>query len=169
MIIMDIERLRQILSETTILLRKGDAVVSDNPKLIEAIKSGDPDALDNAGGGVADIYCMPHVNDARTELVRVDCHFIFVGVDKIKSDQYKNEIIGILKTYPQPERLAAGISYIEIGGVLGSQDMAMSLMALGEVLGLWKVISPAFFNMTGPDADRVAGCGFVMTTGFKPA
>ena len=73
----------------------------------------------------------------------------------------------ILRGYPEPERLAGGPSYIEIGGVLGDQQEAFLLFALGKVLGLWSVITPATLGFEGPEADQLAGAGMVNMSGFK--
>ena len=80
-----------------------------------------------------------------------------------------DELIAILKTYPQPERLAGGPSYIEVGGEIGDQGAAFQLFALGKVLGLWDIITPEKLGITGPEANQMAGMGFVMMSGFKAA
>jgi len=55
-------------------------------------------------------------------------------------------------------------SYIEVGGWIGDQGMALRLMGLGVILGLWQVIHPV--NMlklerTDPLAQQMAGIGMV--------
>jgi hypothetical protein len=47
--------------------------------------------------------------------------------------------------------------------------MAMRLFALGQALGMWKVITPEGLGIEGEDADRMAGSGFVMMTGWAPS
>jgi len=80
---------------------------------------------------------------------------------------YRGEIITILKDYPQLERLAGGPSYIEVGGVIGDQGAAFQLFALGEVLGLWKVVTPKILGMDDATARQLAGSGMIMISGFK--
>ncbi len=149
---MNLDRLYQILRETTAQLRKGEEI-------------------DKLPGGSMHIYAMPHESQAKNgiEIEKVDLHFIIVGVDKAKSEQYKDELIAILKTYPQPERLASGLSYIEVGGEIGDQGAAFQLFALGKVLGLWDIITPEKLGFTGSEAAQMAGSGFVMMSGFKAA
>lgn len=70
--------------------------------------------------------------------------------------------------YPSPERLEGGPSYIEIGAELDSQELALLLIGVGAVLGLWQAVTPASFGITGPEAAELAGKGMVMCTGLKP-
>lgn len=150
---MNLDRLYHILHDTTVQLRKGAEVEERRVGNVQ----------------VTEVYAMPHEAQAENSIEKVDCHFIVVGVDKAKAKQYKNELIAILKTYPQPGRLAGGPSYIEVGAEIGDQGAAFQLFALGQVLGLWKVITPEKLNFTGPEAHQMAGLGFVMISGFKTA
>lgn len=147
----DFEGLHQIIREVTTEFRKGEEVVESQVGRVRRV----------------DVYAMPHESEVPEDLERVDVHFITVGVAKEKAETQKDRLVGILNSYPQPDRLAAGPSYIEIGGVIGSQDAALRLFALGEVLGLWEVITPERLGITGEDADRFAGMGLVMMSGFK--
>ena len=149
---MNLERLYEILNETTVQLRKGP-VLTDRETF--------------PGLPVREIYAMPHESEAKPEIEKVDCHFLTIGVDKAKAEERRAEFIEILKTYPRPERLAAGPSYIEVGGEIGDQGSAFQLFALGKALGLWDVVTPARLGITGPTADQLAGGGMVMMTGFK--
>jgi hypothetical protein len=154
---MDLERLYGILFETTCLLRKGEEVVGckldcELPHL-----------------HVTELYPMPHESEAKPEVEKVDCHFVMVGVSKQKAEAERAPLLELLKTYPEPERLAAGISYIELGGNIGDQGAAFRLFALGKTLGLWDVVTPELFGFAGDEASRMAGAGFVMMTGWKDA
>lgn len=149
---MNLDRLYQILAETTVQLRKGEVVTNET----------------GAGGvNVVTIEALPHVDEALPHVEKIDLGFLVVGVDKAEAEKYRAELIDILRTYPQPDRLAAGPSYIELGAEIGDQGAAFQLFALGQVLGLWKVITPAHFGLTGEEARRAAGIGFIMITGFK--
>ena len=44
-------------------------------------------------------------------------------------------------------------SYMEIGGWIGSQDLALQLMGLGTVLGLWDLWSPVTILKLPPDSE----------------
>lgn len=60
-------------------------------------------------------------------------------------------------------RLAQGPSYIELGGWIGDQGLALSLMGLGERLGLWNVVTPRVLGITDQEkAANLMGMGFVM-------
>ena len=148
---MDLDRLHEIIRETTSGFRKGEAIQQKQTGNIN----------------VVEVFAMPHDSEADGKLIKVDCHFITVGVDKEKAEEYRDELVLILKTYPQPERLAGGPSYIEVGAEIGSQDAALQLFALGQVLGFWKVITPETLGITGQEAIQTAGMGLVMISGFK--
>lgn len=160
---MDLNRLYEILDETTVPLRKGEVVHGD-AALVEAIKSG----ADELPGGIVTIDAMPHHSELRPEMRKVDCHSLFVGVHEEIAKERRAELVEILRNYPQPERLAGGPSYIEVGAQIGDQGAALQLYALGEVLGFWSVITPAKLGITGPEADSLAGGGMVMISGFRP-
>lgn len=147
---MDTKRLFEILDETTAEFRTGAGYIEEEHD--ECV--------------VTNIYAMPHISQADERLEQVDCHFIVVGVDKEIAEQYREELIDILKTYPQLERLAGGPSYIEVGGVMGSQEGAFRLFAVGQVLKFWDVITPKTLGFTGAEADSLAGKGYVMISGF---
>lgn len=166
---MNLDRLYQILRETTAQFRKGEGIEGD-PQLVDAVKNfKESDNVDKLPDGSVDIYAMPHESQAKDGIEKVDLHFIVVGVDKVKAEQYKDELVAILKTYPQPERLAGGPSYIEVGGEIGDQGAAFQLFALGKILGLWDIITPEKLGFTGAEASQMAGRGFVMMSGFKTA
>lgn len=153
---MNLNRLYEILGETTVQLRKGERVIDHETA---------------SGLQVREIYLMPHVSDATADDIEmVDCHFLVIGVDKRRIEQHRAELIEILATYPEPERLAEGPSFIEVGAVIGDQGAAFQLFALGEVLGLWKVVTPARLGITDKaKADHMAGGGLVLMTGYPPA
>lgn len=143
----DVEALNRLISETTILLRQG-AVVTHKP-------------------GVVTIQAMPHENDDLPPFtVKVDLVVVTVGVLPLAHER-RGTLIELLKHYPYPQRLAAGPSYIELGGVLGDQGQALALIALGHVLKLWEAITPALFGVTGDEAQKMAGLGYIMISGFE--
>ena len=150
---MDLDRLYAILSETTCQLRKGAPIEKRTAGPIE----------------VTEVFAMPHESEARPELAKVDLEFVVVGVDNAAAQRHRDELKAILDTYPAPERLACGPSYIEVGAVIGDQGAAFQLFALGKVLGLWDVITPTTLGITGDDARRMAGSGMIMMTGYRPS
>jgi hypothetical protein len=60
------------------------------------------------------------------------------------------------------EQWLAGPSYIAVGAWIGDQGQALLLFGLGEILRLWKVITPELLGFTGAVADDLAGNGMVM-------
>lgn len=138
-----------LIDETTRVYRKGAAVSRDGPVLT-----------------VDDFPPLPTEQPATEALV--DVHFIWVSVRRAAAEQRTVELQTLLAGYPALDRLAAGPSYIELGGVLGDQGYALRLLALGEVLRLWRLFTPASFGITGARADEMAGSGYVLCSGWRP-
>jgi hypothetical protein len=153
---MNVDRLHEILWETTRQFRKGPAFAVEAPTAERPFK-------------VVHVYAMPPVDEAPAELELVDLEFLVIGVDKAKALARRVEVVSLLGTYPEPARLAGGPSYIEVGAVLGDQAAAFCLFALGKVLGLWGVITPAQLGFEGDEARQAAGSGLVMITGYRQA
>lgn len=151
---MNIKRLYEILTETTVQLRKGPVVTQEKIK--------------DTNIEVMEVFLMPDESEAPPSMEKVDVEFLVIGVDKTKAEKNRADLISILNDYPEPERLAGGPSYIEIGGIIGDQGAAFQLFALGSVLGLWKVITPKSLGMTGNAAREMAGSGFIMISGYSP-
>lgn len=51
--------------------------------------------------------------------------------------------------------------YIELGGWVGDQGVALQLMGLGEILGLWKLMTPKMLPLPKELQDKLAGMGMV--------
>ncbi len=150
---MDLNRLYKILGETTVQLRKGEIVSKDRSGVINVVT----------------IDAMPHADEARADLEKVDCEFLVIGVDRKKAEEHRSDLIEIMNDYPEPKRLAGGPSYIEVGGVIGDQGATFQLFALGKVLGLWNVITPTLLGFTEKEARQMAGQGFVFMSGYRRA
>lgn len=52
-------------------------------------------------------------------------------------------------------------NFMELGGWIGDQGLAMQYMGLGVSLGLFKLLSPAMLGMEGQDAVQLAGMGML--------
>jgi hypothetical protein len=166
--------IEDILSETCSQYRKGsDLIVNGHAATNEEREAvGDVDKIQTipagkSGVAVIEIFEMPEVANAKDDEYLVDLHMLVIGVNKTKADELRPDLINWLDNYPEPDRLAGGPSYIELGGVMGSQDMAFELFALGEYLKLWEVITPEKLGMDGAMADMMAGMGMIMMTGYK--
>ncbi|MFL6728093.1 MAG: hypothetical protein ACJ8FS_16500 [Sphingomicrobium sp.] len=163
---MDTAKLYDILRKTTGQLRKGE-VYEGSPGMVAYANAGD--FSEPAPGGVLEIYDMPKDSDPGFDgLEKVDLHFVTIAVNKEEAEHQRDALVAVLDTWPDPERLAAGPSYIEVGGVIGDQGAAFELFALGKVLGLWSIITPETFGMTGAEARQAAGAGYIMCSGYRP-
>jgi hypothetical protein len=52
-------------------------------------------------------------------------------------------------------------NYMELGGYIGDQGVALMLMGLGTLLGLWKLLSPAMLGIDGQEAMNMAQMGLL--------
>jgi hypothetical protein len=147
------EELYNILASTTIQLRKGDPITEER----------------HNGINVVTINAMPHVSAAEMDdtIAIVDMELLAIGVDKAAAQDFKAELIALLDAWPDPEELANGPSFIAVGATIGDQGAAFQLFALGEVLELWKVVTPATLGLSGEKATAAAGLGYVMITGYR--
>lgn len=110
--------------------------------------------------------CCDKAPDRPAPAHSVDVHFFWVSAI---GDPTKEDLLRLLEAhYPEMERLRKGPSYIEIGGALGDQGLALRLIGLGQLVGLWTAITPKTLRLTGEAADELAGRGFVMAGGMKP-
>jgi hypothetical protein len=151
---MNMQRLFEIITETTICYRKG-------PEVVER---------EEHGVKVMELFGFPPTPEkASPSMPLVDVHFITIGVKREQAMGYRSELQELLATYPQFDRLQGGPSYIEMGDVLKDQEMALRLFALGEVIGFWRVVTPKILGIDGEMADELAGGGMILITGYTPA
>jgi len=52
-------------------------------------------------------------------------------------------------------------NFLELGGWIGDQGLAMMLMGLGSVLGLWSLVTPKMLGMPDDMALEMAGNGML--------
>ena len=149
-------KLVSILCDATKVYRKG--------ALVEVHRKG--------SGNVLETYLYPPTSEtiSTENHDKIDMIFVDVVVDKKKAETHRQELEGILSHYPQQERLAGGPSYIELAGELRvEQEIALRLMALGESIGMWKVIdAKRFAHASDAEAMALAENGFLMISGWKP-
>ncbi len=94
-----------------------------------------------------------------------------IVVDKEKAQKNKYRLALILGEYPQPEKLAKGLNYIELSSGIGlKQEEGLRLMALGKVLGLWNIITPTNnpvrFDINYNELQKLARDGFLEISGY---
>jgi hypothetical protein len=103
----------------------------------------------------------------------VDC-YMPVPIKKQKAEEHREELVRLLKDWPdeawgaEVPALEDGPSYIQVGGVIGSQQLAFLLFAVGKVLGFWDIITPKTMGIEGEEAASLVGSGMVMISGYDP-
>jgi len=109
-----------------------------------------------------------------TDRVLINMHFFSVGfTEAAPSWSHRKFYDTILANWHgeftnlHQQDWEGGPSYITIGSWIGSQTLAMQLMALGQLHEIWQVVTPERLGFTGDAADRMAGNGLVLTAGFK--
>lgn len=145
--------LYKILEDSTKVYRKGEVLEMRLAGKVE----------------VPELFGYEHTSKAPklNNFDKVDMIFVDVVVDKERAENYRSDLTRILEEYPQPERLAAGPSYIELAPNLRmEQEGALRLMALGKTLGLWDIISGNTLGASDDEAKKMAVNGFLMISGY---
>jgi hypothetical protein len=151
-----VDQVRELIRATTGEFRKGPVVVQEE--------------------NVTHIYGMPHRDRLDpNQCAAVDVHFLVVGVVRAAAEARRAELIELLAAYPWDgpyadglPALAMGPSYLHLGGALEDQGHALRLMALGEVLGFWQVLTPERLGFGPEEAEAMAGRGMIMISGYDP-
>lgn len=143
--------LQKYVQDSTVVFRKGDVIKADEHSIT--------------------IDAFPEQPESKQT---VDLHFVTVGFTEkapvLTAQQFYDLIeasaegdFGTMTT----DRLKQGPSYIELGGWLGDQTLAFRFMALGQLHGLWEIVTPERMGIPEPAASQLAGSGFIMITGLK--
>lgn len=157
-----IDRIKQILSKTTVQCRKQSEMIKE--RKVGEIKPGVPAMI------YREVFDMPTENQLEADnIAMVDLHFVKVAVQLDIVEDYREEIDKLLLEWPQPDRLAAGLNFLEIGKLLHNQESALQFMALGEIMGYWEVSIPTMLGYEGDIANIMASQGHITVTGWKPS
>ena len=160
---METEKLYKILKETTKVYRKGIIAEEGDFQIDYSVTR----VVLELFFGIP--YNLTPEAIREKKYKKVDMIFIDVLVDKQKAEERKQQLENVLAEYPQPERLAGGPSYIELSPNCGlEQEGGLRLMALGKVLGLWKIINGKTCGLNEKEAKELAGRGFLMISGYSP-
>ncbi|MCA1404643.1 hypothetical protein I6F26_10425 [Ensifer sp. IC3342] len=108
---------------------------------------------------------MPRASEAPPEHTVVDCTLLKVGVHREKAEAHRAELRRLIQ--PMEPILNLGPSFITLGAEIGDQGAAFQLMALGQVLGFWRIVRPEDLGFTGAKAEQAAGLGYVMLAGYQ--
>lgn len=152
----ELDRLRQVISAQARVFRRGEVVTET--EVAPGVRS-------------VSIEAFPEHDGTRT----ADVHFLHVGLAEGAS---KQEFVAALEAARgsvgefggSPPDLPSGPSYIEVGGWLGSQQLALEFAGLCELHGVGNVITPSSIGIADPEvADRMAGMGMVFVVVPLPA
>lgn len=100
----------------------------------------------------------------------VDVGFFHVGLlseGLVSSEEFQEAVRAALThaegafTRMDFKRMLEGPSYIELGGWIGDQGVALALIGLGKTFGLWDAMTPKRIGITGEIAQQMLGMGFV--------
>ena len=90
-------------------------------------------------------------------VIVVDVHFIQVNVKGgADRDNFRDAFVGAMGDGMNLNDMAQGPSFSALAEWLGSQILALYIMALGQAHGLWAVQTPGQIGMTGEAADKAA-------------
>jgi hypothetical protein len=146
-----IQSLAEVVREQTEVFRKGEVVKDSRAP----------------GFRVTTIDAFPESPGER--VVQVDCHFVTVGFTEAATDRQafldaREKAMADHGEFADIDaaRMAAGPSYIEIGGWIGDQTLAFQFMALSEFHEVGKVITPRLLGAPEAMWDQLAGGGYVL-------
>lgn len=152
--------IREIIQSTCATFRKGsDLIINGDPASDEQRKELETHGT-VAGGGVVEMFGMPPTSSAPDNLTMIDVHFLMIGVDVEKARELQPDFVAWLKDNV-PNWIEGEISYIQMGGIVEDQQCALCIFAIGEALGMWRVLTPARMGIPEPLRDMMAGNGFV--------
>lgn len=99
--------------------------------------------------------CEPDHRPATGERGNIDVGFFSVGFKDFIPAKFTglffdwlDDGVGAFGDKPSAERIAGGPSYIEWGGLIGDQGLALRVMACGQEAGLWEVMTPKSLGIT---------------------
>ncbi|MGF7033381.1 hypothetical protein J2T17_004329 [Paenibacillus mucilaginosus] len=110
-----IEKINQIVEETTISVPR------------EAIRAAIP-------------FSLTIRQTFRDYYEAVDVHFFTTLILKEHAERLTKDLMYNLSRSDIPRM--NGLTYVELGEILGKQDAALRLMALGEYFGFWRIAHP---------------------------
>jgi hypothetical protein len=91
---------------------------------------------------------LSQAQKAQTDPPIVDVFFAAVAIVEPHATACKSELARLLRDYPGG--IERGPSYVEVGGHLGDQKLALALFGLGEHLGFWRVLLPERLGIDDP-------------------
>jgi hypothetical protein len=103
---------------------------------------------------------MPLALEMDPGLEQVDCHFVTVAVDKARVVQHEAELRSLVAEWPNG--VYREIGWVEASFWLKLPESAFLLFGVGQVLGWWRVITPASVQLTGDRADSAAAGGMIL-------
>lgn len=91
------------------------------------------------------------------------------GVDTSEADGVRDEFLEILASYPKHEKLEKGQSYTEFSRDFPLDcEMCLRAFALGEVLGVWRVVTPSRTGCIDRSAAHARAMnGFINVEGYR--
>lgn len=117
-------------------------------------------------------YVIEHVSVAK-EPQENGVDMIFFNVKAI-NDPKADDLIKLVKESVKGDFLDLNMfdgkehGYMEIGGWIGDQGLAMQLMALGKSLKLWELMTPAMLPLTMEMQEELAGMGMISIKSLTP-
>ena len=83
-------------------------------------------------------------------------------VGEPSKEELKSLISGHAGDYPEVNILdGKEHNYLEVGAWIGDQGMALTLMGMGDLLGLWRLFTPRSLGLPEELVSQMAGVGMV--------
>lgn len=119
---MNSKRIAEILDLSTTAYRKGEVI-------------------EGFGERVKNLYDLDSIDKLKEGEEKVDCFSVFIGVNKEKCQEFKEEMLVLVKEFDDKKILMCGFGYKELAKSVG-QNNALRLFGFGKVAGWWDIIGP---------------------------
>lgn len=105
----------------------------------------------------------------KADCAYVDVYLFTVEVPLAALAAFRDDFIELVRAHPWHAQFRSGINYVDAAGPDGFTGQAQALIAfaLGQMLGLWQVVTPLLLGTPEPAAGQQARGGFITITGYK--
>ena len=97
----------------------------------------------------------------------MDCYLLRLEVEKTVLEAFRETFTTWVKTYPDRAGLEANLGYLEAAPFFGDFGRSLAAFGIGQLLGLWRVITPRDQGVEEPRAGQMARGGHILLTDVR--
>lgn len=96
-----------------------------------------------------------------------DCYLFRLEVETAALEAFRPAMLALLAEYPDPDHLERGPTYHDVQVHLKDTGRAVAFFGLGQMLGLWRVVTPITAGHAEPRAAQMAAGGYILISGYR--